>query len=109
MVGCADVIRGYPEEGTAFLGLLLIAEPFQGRGLGRAAYAEIERVVSSWGICERLRLSVIRVNDDVVPFWRKLGFEPTGETKPYRYGSVVSEHVLFEKTLTGSVGKDVPS
>jgi GNAT superfamily N-acetyltransferase len=99
MVGCVDLIRGYPDEATAFLGLVLISEPFQRRGLGSAAIRAIERIVWSWGSCNRIRLSVLRVNDQVVPFWTSLGFEATGETKPYAYGAVASEHVLYEKRL----------
>jgi len=99
MIGCADVIRGYPNHSTAYLGLLLIAEPFQVRGVGRASFVELESVVARWSGCDRIRLSVIRTNDRVIPFWQKLGFAPTGETRPYRYGSVVSESILLEKLL----------
>jgi GNAT superfamily N-acetyltransferase len=99
MVGCADVVRGYPAPDVAFLGLLLIAEPFQHRGIGRAAYQQVESFVRGFGTCRRIRLSVVRANDHVAPFWEKMGFRRTGETKPYRYANVVSEHVLFEKAL----------
>ncbi|MBS1983655.1 MAG: GNAT family N-acetyltransferase [Bdellovibrionales bacterium] len=34
-VGCVDLIRDYPVAHCAFLGLLTIREPQQGRGLGR--------------------------------------------------------------------------
>ena len=39
---------------------------------------------------------------EVIPFWTRLGFEPTGEVKPYRYGSVVSETLVFQKRLPGT-------
>jgi hypothetical protein len=29
MIGCADVVRGYPDPSTAFIGLLLISEDSQ--------------------------------------------------------------------------------
>jgi uncharacterized protein len=99
MVGCADLIRGYPDPHTAWLGLLLVAEAFQHRGFGSAAYGELETFIRRWDRCKRIRLSVIRANAQALPFWRKLGFAPTGETKPYRYGAVVSEHILLEKHL----------
>jgi RimJ/RimL family protein N-acetyltransferase len=37
LVGCLDIMRGYPAGDIAFLGLLLIAEAHQGQGIGRAA------------------------------------------------------------------------
>jgi GNAT superfamily N-acetyltransferase len=75
MVGCVDLIRGYPDRPTAWLGLLLVAKAFERRGFGSAAYRELEAVVRSWGSCKRIRLSVVRAN------------------------AVVSEHILLEKGL----------
>ncbi len=43
MVGCADILRGYPDRKTAYLGLVLLAESHQHRGLGAQAFAEVER------------------------------------------------------------------
>ena len=99
MVGCVDLIRGYPNAATAMLGLLLISERHQHRGVGRSTYALVEQFAQSWAGCDRLRIAVVRSNDEVLPFWTKLGFEPTGEVKPYRCGAVVSEHVALEKRL----------
>ena len=98
MVGCADVIRGWPRPDTAHIGLLLIAEHHQRRGHGRTAYREIEREARAWGV-KRMRIGVVRTNEDVLPFWKKLGFTPTGEVKPYRYGPVVSEVLILEKGI----------
>lgn len=96
MVGCADVIRGWPRADTAHVGLLLIAEPHQRRGHGRAAYHALEKQIRAWG-AKRVRIGVVRTNEDVLPFWKLLGFAPTGEVKPYRYGPVVSEVLILEK------------
>src|SRR4051812_44803274 len=42
MIGCADIIRGYPDSGTAHIGLLLFTEKFQGKGYGSKALPLIE-------------------------------------------------------------------
>ncbi|MGH3854440.1 MAG: GNAT family N-acetyltransferase [Pseudonocardiaceae bacterium] len=42
MIGCVDIIRGWPEPGTALIGLLLLREKDQGRGLGRSVYELVE-------------------------------------------------------------------
>jgi GNAT superfamily N-acetyltransferase len=99
MVGCADLIRGHPDAATAHVGLLLVAERHEGRGIGSAAFKELEALVRSWHSCSRLRLGVVRSNDRALRFWSRLGFTPTGEVKPYRYASVVSEIVVFDKPL----------
>lgn len=100
MVGCADLIRGYPNPETAVLGLLLVSEKHQRQGIGRRACALIEQFIRNWRTCDRVRIGVVRTNDAVLP--TRLGFEPTGEVKPYRYGSVVSETVVLEKRLAGT-------
>ncbi len=99
MVGCVDVIRGWPGPDTAHIGLLLVAESHQRRGIGRAAWAEVEAMVRRWPTCTRLRLGVLRSNPDAARFWVREGFVATGETKPHRYGAVVSTIVLYEKAL----------
>ncbi len=99
MVGCADLIRAYPEQDAACLGLLLISEAFQRQGIGTAAYRRIEEFIRAWGTCTRVWLGVVRTNEGVLSFWFKLGFTPTGETKPYRYGAVASETITLSKRL----------
>ncbi len=99
MVGCADLIRAFPDASTAHLGLLLIAEPFHRQGVGQAAYRALEEYICAWGTCSRVRLGIVRTNERVLPFWTKLGFTPTGEVKPYRYGNVASETIILAKPL----------
>jgi len=99
LIGVIDVIRGYPREDIAYVGFLLLSEKHHRRGYGRAAYRQLEDVIRSWGTCHRVRLAVIRVNAEAVPFWLSLGFHATGKVKPYRNASIVSEHMLFEKRL----------
>ena len=100
MVGCADLIRGFPDPHTALLGLLLVAESLQRQVIGSAAYLAIERHIRSCGDgCTQVRIGVVRTNAQVLPFWTKLGFAPTGEVRPYRYANVVSETIILVKSL----------
>lgn len=102
LIGCIDLVRGYPVPETAMVGLLLLAERWQGRGLGEAAYLELERRVREWPEIRRMRISVLSTNAEVVPFWARLGFLPTGEQKPYENSGVVSVNIVFEKALSRS-------
>jgi len=99
MVGCADLVRRYPEEHTAHIGLFLIAEAHQRRGLGTAAWRRIEALLQEWPECRTVRGGVVQTNASVLRFWEHVGFAPTGEVKPYRYGAVRSEVVMVEKSL----------
>jgi ribosomal protein S18 acetylase RimI-like enzyme len=81
MIGCADVIRGYPAPAKAVIGLLLLAEPWQGRGLGRAFAALVEQAIAAWPEISTLRLGVATSNPRALAFWRKQGYVDTGEVK----------------------------
>lgn len=82
MVGCADFVRGYPTPRTAYLGLLLISEKHQRRGIGRVAFQLLEDFVRSWGTCDRIRLAVVRTNAQVVPSGRLLGSTLRARSSP---------------------------
>ncbi len=96
-VGLIDLVIGYPDPGTAFIGLLAIIESRQGKGIGREAYNVVERALLKDGT-KRARLAVIESNP-VGGFWRKMGFEETGERKPFRGECVRGVSILMEKLL----------
>ncbi|GAA4735382.1 hypothetical protein GCM10023216_30360 [Isoptericola chiayiensis] len=73
---------------------LLLADDggYSRRVLGRAPrrHDAVERV-ARWPEISRLRLAVVDTNRDVAaPFWRALGYEPTGDVTPFESGSVRS-------------------
>jgi GNAT superfamily N-acetyltransferase len=109
MLGCIDIIRGYPAGNTATLGLLLVAEQYQRTGMGRLAYAELEQLIRAWNSCDRVSLGVVMTNSDVIAFWRKLGFSETGEMRVYEYGPVHSRMVIMEKSLHSSAATPATS
>jgi RimJ/RimL family protein N-acetyltransferase len=99
LVGCIDVLRGWPVEDTAHIGLMLISEDHTGQGIGRAAFGALEAELRQWPEITRLRAAVVATNVQVLPFWRRMGFAETGEVKPYRYGTLHSESIILEKPL----------
>jgi RimJ/RimL family protein N-acetyltransferase len=102
-VGCADLIRGYPTQAFAFIGLLLIAEPLENQGYGTAVFKELCAVASAWHSCSRLRLGVLEVNQKAIRFWSSLGFVATGEVKPVRAGRVQTSSFAYERSLHAAV------
>jgi ribosomal protein S18 acetylase RimI-like enzyme len=98
MIGCADVIRGYPAREAAVIGLLLVAQAWQRRGLGRAFAVLLEEVMGAWPEFERLRLGIAATNTAAAAFWRRLGYRETGEVKPAPPGFLAAVHVM-EKSL----------
>ncbi len=86
MVGFADVCKGYPEVHIAYIGLLIFAEKYQGRGFGREALTHIHTLARSWN-CRTLRVAVIESNTRALTFWKKKGFDQ-----------------LYRKTFKGYIG-----
>ncbi|XAS75504.1 GNAT family N-acetyltransferase [Dermatophilaceae bacterium Sec6.4] len=105
LVAFADVVRGYPAEDIAYIGLLIVDGCQQGRGLGRGLHGELLRVASGWAGIRRMRLSIVATNASRAdPFWWALGYRPTGEVRPYQYDSVDSAVALWERPLRTEVG-----
>jgi ribosomal protein S18 acetylase RimI-like enzyme len=105
LVGILDLLLRYPDDETLYLGLLLIDRDRQGQGIGAAACQALERdLLPRWPWVRRLRLGVVRTNDQVLGFWRRLGFTETGEVRPWRYDKLESEVVLMDKPVMGRPG-----
>jgi len=97
MIGCADVIRGYPVREKAVIGLLLLARAWQRRGLGRALATLVEQAIAVWPEIARLRIGVVASNEGALAFWRKVGYRETGEIKTNP--EFVREVIVMEKLL----------
>lgn len=83
LVACCHLAhRG---SSAAYFGMFAVRPGEQGSGIGRAVLAEAEQVAARWG-CDRMRMTVIRQRDELLAWYRRLGFLPTGETEPFPYG-----------------------
>lgn len=103
MIGCADVIRGYPVRDKAVIGLFLLAQSWQRRGLGRAFAALVEQVIGAWPDIECLRLNVALSNPGAHAFWHRLGYRETGEVKPAPQGFISAMRVMEKPLRRGAV------
>ena len=100
LVAVADVLRGYPAEHHAHIGLLLVRGDRHGHGLGRQLHDHVLDLVRTWPEVGTLRLGVVETNAaSAVGFWEALGYEPTGETAPYENGSVRCRVIRYERPV----------
>lgn len=99
LVGCVELILGYPTDEVVMLGLLLIAEPHQRKGLGRQACEAVEDLCRGWPGVHRVRIAVVETNAVVLPFWTRMGFTRTGENHSYTAGQVHSTVCVLEKDV----------
>lgn len=97
-IGVVELHGNNPKEGITYLGLLLIHEDQFGSGLGRKCYELAEDYVRRGYQHKMIRLGVSDEND-VSPFWRKMGFAPNGDRYEWQGADKKAYVTEFEKTL----------
>jgi len=98
MIGAADVVRGWNAPHKAIIGLLLLAEDWQRRGIGRAFEALVEQAIGGWPEIETIRVAVATSNPGALAFWRNVGFRETGEVRP-PVPPFIADIIVLEKPL----------
>ncbi len=99
LIGCADLTRGFPDQATAYIGLLLLEPSARGHGLGAAAFAALEAQARAWPGTRNLRLGVVATTPIAQAFWTRMGFAPTGIVKPHQLGVVESTVAVYAKRI----------
>lgn len=88
LVGVAALVVDWPEAGVTWLALLLVRADHHGQGLARGFHEALqERFAGTW------RLAVVDTNAQVIPFWERLGYARTGETRRWSSGSGAEHEV----------------
>lgn len=100
------------QAGTAYFGMFAVRPDTQGSGVGKAMIDEARKIATSWG-CDRMKMTVIRQRGDLVAWYHRLGFEPTGETEPFPYGDerygLPRRGDLEFVVLSGGLPQDTPA
>ncbi|WP_432789707.1 GNAT family N-acetyltransferase [Brevibacterium sp. K11IcPPYGO002] len=82
----ASVYVREPEDGAAYLGVLAVSPPGQGKGVGSALIGLAEAwVAEHWGATS-MRMSVINKREELIAYYERRGYSRTGEVEPFPYG-----------------------
>jgi ribosomal protein S18 acetylase RimI-like enzyme len=83
LVGCVLIAdRG---QGTGYFGMLSVSPVLQGGGLGRRLVEAAHTALAGRFGARRARISVFPQRETLIAWYRRLGYEPTGETLPFPY------------------------
>lgn len=96
--GLLRAVLDYRPGKETYLSLIMLPHDLQGKGMGRDIYACFEAQMKEAG-CSVVRMDV--VNDypqQLIPFWKKLGFEEN-ENVTLEWGNKVSRAVVMRKQL----------
>lgn len=85
--GVLDILEGYPDADTVYIGLLMTdgRKHRQGTGTAIMRYADAYFFQNKY---KKVRLAVIKENRIAFDFWKSLGFDFTGEEKRWRNTAV---------------------
>lgn len=83
LVGC--VLIADQGAGTGYFGMLSVRPTFQGGGLGRRLVEAAHTAMGERFGARRARISVFPQRDELIGWYRRLGYDLTGETLPFPY------------------------
>ena len=98
LVGACNVLRGWKTPEQSIIGLLLLSEKHQRRGIGGQVYHMVETIIRDWPGMRSVRIGVNEPNLPAFPFWHKMGFRENGER--HRLDKFVGDIIILEKPLS---------
>lgn len=86
LIGVLDFRLHWPQDGTATIGLLLVAEALQRQGIGAQAWSLLKPWLAAAASIHTVRVGVEQFNVAALKFWEAQGFTLTGESDRVRVG-----------------------
>ena len=80
-VGCVQVAR--IGDDRTYLGLLTVEPSLQASGLGRRLLAAAETEAVARFAARRMEMTVIHRRAELIAWYERRGYRPTGETRPF--------------------------
>ena len=84
IIGLIESIRGYPDEQTWWVGLIMLAPEYRRKGLLKPLMRSFAHWVAKQGI-GYIMGSVIENNSKVLRLWKRMGFEVIRRTPPKQF------------------------
>lgn len=82
--GCVEVTDKTP--GLAYLGMLSVTPHGQAQGLGKRLISAAEQFARDQLGAARMEMTVIRQRSELISYYIRRGYQPTGEERPFPYG-----------------------
>lgn len=93
LVAVLDILNGYPDEKTCFIGFFMVNILYQGQGIGTEIIESVLAYIKKIGKA-KVRLGIDKENPQSKAFWKKNGFKVIKEVE--RLGGTI---LLAEKIL----------
>lgn len=95
-VGVIDLLEGYPDKTSIYVGLLMMAHHRQGHG--RAVMTQLGEAFAKHGY-QRITLAVVAANQPARAFWEAIGFKPQQMTTAQVAPGVTRDVQIYDKKI----------
>jgi RimJ/RimL family protein N-acetyltransferase len=99
LIGLIDFRLHWPDEGIATIGMLMVAQRYQRKGIGAQAWSLLAPWLAASAQINKARLGIEQFNLAALKFWQEMGFALTGESDRVRSGEQFVRLLYLEKTL----------
>ncbi|MCF2145168.1 GNAT family N-acetyltransferase [Desmonostoc muscorum LEGE 12446] len=99
LVGMLESIRDYPDEKSWWIGLMMLATEYRGKGLGSQFYQAYESWVAQQE-AQSVFLAVLQENQSGFTFWQNLGFEVIRIAPPQEFGNKIHPRYVLQRQVT---------
>ncbi|BCY17077.1 MAG: GNAT family N-acetyltransferase [Chloroflexi bacterium] len=98
IVALLDLMRGYKDKNSWWIGLLLISPSMRGKGLGRMIVDYLVKNLSAIGV-HQIQLAVLEENTAGYAFWQKMGFQQIEIIHGRRHGLKIHNLLVMTRNL----------
>ena len=75
-----------PRGSSGYFGMFAVSPGLQGRGVGSRLLAAAEERARALGL-KTVEMTVLSARSELIAYYERRGYRPTGETKPFPYGN----------------------
>ena len=93
LIAVMDLIDGYPNDSTAFIGFFMMNIDYQGKGIGTGIITQLLVYLKQAGF-KMVRLGIDKGNPQSTHFWHKNGFKEVKEVPQERGIIVLAEREI---------------
>ncbi len=99
MIGLVDFRLRWPGEELAYLGMIMVAEPYQRQGIGVKAWLTLRPWLATSAGIAKVRLGIEQFNHSGLRFFQHLGFTLTGESNRLKVGNKLVRLLYMEQAI----------
>ncbi|MCX6046495.1 MAG: GNAT family N-acetyltransferase [Chloroflexi bacterium] len=99
LIGFIDFRLAWPDPDIVYIGMVMVAEPYQRNGIGQQAWHLLQPWLATTAQMSKARLGIEQFNPHALQFFEQIGFQLTGASERVKIGDKFVRLLYMEKTL----------